>query len=128
MDISNIALVSTSALQPPAADVSLTAGYNASMSSDIAAFENSLSKVEGSGGTAEAVARAMALPLDDINQRASSLAKIAESAIGSGNELSPGEIVALTVKSQEFMFHSQLTSNVANRTADGIQQLFRQQG
>jgi len=25
------------------------------------------------------------------------------------------------------MFHCQLTSNIANRTADGLQQLFRQQ-
>jgi len=36
--------------------------------------------------------------------------------------------VSLTVQSQKFMFHSQLTANVANRTADGVQQLFRQQG
>ncbi len=44
-----------------------------------------------------------------------------------GNELTPSEIVTLTTRSQEFMFYSQLTSNVANRTADGLQQLFRQQ-
>jgi hypothetical protein len=29
---------------------------------------------------------------------------------------------------QEFMFQAQLTSNIANRSADGVQQLFRQQG
>ncbi len=33
----------------------------------------------------------------------------------------------LTVKCHEFMFHAELTSNVANRTSDGVQQLFRQQ-
>jgi hypothetical protein len=36
-------------------------------------------------------------------------------------------MVMLTVKSHEFLFHSQLTANVANRTSDGLQQLFRQQ-
>jgi hypothetical protein len=36
-------------------------------------------------------------------------------------------MVMLTVRCQEFLFHSQLTANVANRTSDGLQQLFRQQ-
>jgi len=59
---------------------------------------------------------------------AQALSDYAKSAVASGNELTPGEIVNLTVQSQKFMFHSQLTANVANRSADGIQQLFRQQG
>jgi hypothetical protein len=37
-------------------------------------------------------------------------------------------MIMLSVRCQEFMFHCQLTSNVANRTSDGLQQLFRQQG
>ena len=41
--------------------------------------------------------------------------------------MTPGEVVMLTVRCQEFMFHCQLTSNIANRTSDGLQQLFRQQ-
>jgi hypothetical protein len=36
-------------------------------------------------------------------------------------------MVMLTVKCHEFLFHSQLTANVANRASDGLQQLFRQQ-
>ena len=63
----------------------------------------------------------------EFNKEASALIEYAENAVKSGDELSPSEIVMLTAKSQEFMFHSQLTSNVANRTADGLQQLFRQQ-
>jgi hypothetical protein len=55
------------------------------------------------------------------------LAEFAQAALESENTLSPSEMVALTVRSQEFMFHSQLTANIANRTADGVQQLFRQQ-
>jgi len=71
--------------------------------------------------------KTMMEPLDHINKEAEGLIEYAQTAIESGNELSPSEIVMLTAKSQEFMFHSQLTSNVANRTADGLQQLFRQQ-
>ena len=41
--------------------------------------------------------------------------------------MTPGEMVMLTVRAQEFLFHSQLTANIANRTSDGLQQLFRQQ-
>ena len=56
------------------------------------------------------------------------LSEYAQNSVASGNELTPAEIVSLTVQSQKFMFHSQLTANVANRSADGVQQLFRQQG
>lgn len=31
------------------------------------------------------------------------------------------------MQAHKFLFQSQLTSNVANRTSDGVQQLFRQQ-
>ncbi len=44
-----------------------------------------------------------------------------------GAEPTPGEMMQLTVKCHEFLFHAELTSNVANRTSDGVQQLFRQQ-
>jgi hypothetical protein len=33
----------------------------------------------------------------------------------------------MMVTTQKFMFECQLTSSVANRTSDGIQELFRQQ-
>jgi len=42
-------------------------------------------------------------------------------------ELTPGQMVMLTVRCHEFLFHCEMTSNVANRTSDGFQQLFRQQ-
>jgi hypothetical protein len=44
-----------------------------------------------------------------------------------GHEMTPGDMMNLTMRCQEFMFHCQLTSNIANRTSDGLQQLFRQQ-
>lgn len=65
--------------------------------------------------------------LDGIDVQARAVTDYAQSAQLSGGELTPGEIVQLTMKCQEFMFQCQLTSNIANRSADGMQQLFRQQ-
>lgn len=111
---------------------SLNIGYGASLT-DIANFENSLSgvenkintsaRLEGPSNTEKAISR----PLDYINEEADKIVNYAKSAVESGNELTPSEIVMLTARSQEFMFHCQLTSNIANRTSDGLQQLFRQQ-
>jgi hypothetical protein len=110
----------------------LEIGYGASLT-DISNFENSLngaeaknkmtSRVEGPSMTEKAISK----PLDFINEEAEKIVNYAKSAVESGNELTPSEIVMLTARSQEFMFHCQLTSNIANRTSDGLQQLFRQQ-
>ena len=107
------------------------AGYNLSLG-DLNGFEQALARAGGhleaqpvraSGATAEALLR----PLDSINGEAARLSNEAQLAQAAGREMTPGEIVTLTVRCQEFMFHCQLTSNIANRTADGLQQLFRQQ-
>ncbi|MCG7920985.1 MAG: hypothetical protein N0C81_15635 [Candidatus Thiodiazotropha lotti] len=113
-------------------DNSLEIGYGASLT-DISNFENSLSNAqnktmdvprsEGPSNTEKAISK----PLDYINQEAEKIVNYAKSAVESGNELTPSEIVMLTARSHEFMFHCQLTSNIANRTSDGLQQLFRQQ-
>ncbi|MBX7482753.1 hypothetical protein [Qipengyuania qiaonensis] len=66
--------------------------------------------------------------LDSVDAQAKSVADYARSAEASDGQLTPGEIVNLTMRCQEFMFQCQLTSNIANRSADGVQQLFRQQG
>jgi hypothetical protein len=66
--------------------------------------------------------------LDGIDVQARGVTDFAQSSLASGGQLTPGEIVQLTMKCQEFMFQCQLTSNIANRSADGVQQLFRQQG
>ena len=102
-------------------------GYATNLSSSAANFAESLARAAAAEG-APAVGRAMAEPLGQIDEQARALADYAEQAIASGNELTPSEIVTLTTKSHEFMFRAQLTTNMANRTADGLQQLFRQQG
>ena len=107
-------------------------GYSASLT-DIVSFEQSMNnaiaekarvaRTEEPSNTEKAVIK----PLDFINNEAESIINYAKSAVESGNELTPSEIVTLTARSHEFMFHCQLTSNIANRTSDGLQQLFRQQ-
>lgn len=64
--------------------------------------------------------------LGDLNDGAQSIAAAADS-IGSNPEVKPSELLMLTIKAQEFMFHCEVTANVANRTSDGVQQLFQQQ-
>jgi hypothetical protein len=65
--------------------------------------------------------------LSSLNARATGLTAEANATIGSGEELKPKDMLMLTVHAHEFLFHCELTSNVANRTSDGITQLFRQQ-
>ena len=108
---------------------SVNASYGANLSSDEVAFQDSLAAAAGPSGVdgISPMAEAVFEPFGQINREAADLAEFAKSAIASENTLAPGEMIALTVRSQQFMFHSQLTANIANRTADGVQQLFRQQ-
>lgn len=126
MDPVNAPIVSTTASEP------VTMGYGSTLAADATVFQASLAAAETrisvDNNTAEQIAKAAFQPLDYINQEATTLSDYAQAAVASGNELTPAEIVSLTVQSQKFMFHSQLTANVANRSADGVQQLFRQQG
>ena len=102
-------------------------GYATNLSSGAASFADSLARAAAPEGPS-AIGKAMFEPLGQIDEQAKSLTDYAAQAVASGNELTPSEIVTLTAKSHEFMFRAQLTTNMANRTADGLQQLFRQQG
>ena len=66
-------------------------------------------------------------PFEHINGEARQLSLEANAARNAGREMTPSEVVMLSVRCSEFMFHCQLTSNIANRTSDGLSQLFRQQ-
>ena len=117
------------------------AGYDVGLG-DIARFENAYAGgaqgVQGTqtplpAGTAHPSSiagllesgplRAVFNPLQRINTDAVKMA-----GQGLDGTLKPSEMVKMTMQAQEFLFHCELTSNVANRTSDGIQQLFRQQG
>jgi hypothetical protein len=65
--------------------------------------------------------RSVLAALENLNGRADTLGAL-------GKDVSkPGDMLMMTMKAQEFMFHCELTSNVANRSSEGVQQLFREQ-
>jgi len=119
--------------------VAYTANYNFSLV-DVARFEqayngsNGPQALDATGPTAlkpsslldSPAVRAVMDPLARVNQDAMKLAEQTGLMAGDG-ELTPGQMIMLTVRCQEFLFHCEMTSNVANRTSDGFQQLFRQQ-
>ena len=132
MSIEAIAAAAAGAAPTPPTET-LQAGPNASVA-DINGFQDSLTSVgQGAGApfvTAPSLdpsVKAMFNQLEKVNGEAKSVSEYAKAAEASGMEMSPGEVVNLTMRCHEFMFHCQLTSNIANRTSDGIQQLFRQQ-
>jgi hypothetical protein len=65
--------------------------------------------------------------LSSLGGRAQGLAVEAQAKAGDADAMKPKDMLMLSVHAHEFLFHCELTSNVANRTSDGIQQLFRQQ-
>jgi hypothetical protein len=112
------------------------AGYGASMT-DALQFNQALGAASGSAaagpvenGGLDAIGPAvkgMMQALEGVNGQAAALGQYAKVAEAKGAQLTPGEMIMLTVRCHEFLFQSQLTSNIANRTSDGLQQLFRQQ-
>lgn len=125
-------IANTNVQSVSSADQTIDLAYGATLTDDAAAFEASLKAVQtkfaSDTESISEIARAAIKPLEFIDTEAQSLSDYANSALESGNQLTPGEIVKLTVQSHKFMFYSQLTANVANRSADGVTQLFRQQG
>lgn len=124
---SSLPIASASGLPAPG----LQAGYGLSFT-DLGRFEQAIqaaeTRIEAQPEQDPGAAlRAMAQPLEFINTEASTVAEMARGVMAAGAAVTPGEMVALTVRCQEFMFHCQLTSNVANRASEGLQQLFRQQ-
>ncbi|MEY4561538.1 MAG: hypothetical protein RLZZ618_815 [Pseudomonadota bacterium] len=126
--------IDVSTLMPPVtgpASGGLQAGYGVSFT-DLGRFEHAMqtSQTRLETQPVKEVSQAMqavARPLEFVNNEAASIAELARGAMATDNTMSPGEMVMLSVRCQEFMFHCQLTSNVANRASDGLQQLFRQQ-
>lgn len=112
------------------ANPAVTNAPNAAMEAKFAAAMEKSGGVTASGSVSDLPGpmRGMFKALDGINGQAKSVSDYARTAEASGGTLTPGEIVQLTMKCQEFTFQCQLTSNIANRSSDGVQQLFKQQG
>lgn len=94
---------------------------------DVSAFEQALAAGRARPAAGSPALQALLKPLEQIGGEASQLSDRMHDAGSAVHPLSPGEMVALTVQCHQFMFHCQLVSTAANRTSDGLQQLFRQQ-
>jgi hypothetical protein len=110
---------------------SVQVGYGVSLS-DFGAFQqglaNASARLEARPiGTPSEAAKMLVTPFEHINTEAAKLSADAKLAQASSTGLSPGDMVMLTARCQEFSFHCTLMSNIANRTSDGLQQMFRQQ-
>jgi hypothetical protein len=71
--------------------------------------------------------RSVMAMLQGLNGDAESMGTVALQSESSQARMTPGDMLAMTTKAYEFLFHCEVTSNVANRTSDGVQQLFQQQ-
>jgi hypothetical protein len=131
MALESIAAASAAAATPPPRTVDLGSAVPQQPSPQMAGqFDAALAQsgaVAPAGEVPPAI-KNMLSQLDKVNGEARAVTDYAKTAEASGGELTPGEVVQLTMRCQEFMFHCQLTSNIANRSSDGIQQLFKQQG
>jgi hypothetical protein len=99
---------------------------------DLSRFESALARANAGPPSAVSAAaspgmQALIKPFDHLDTQAQTLSAKAAEFVAAGHSMTPGEMIMMTVRCQEFMFHCQLTSNAANRTSDGLQQLFRQQ-
>ena len=79
-------------------------------------------KTEPSEGT-----RLLIQAINNLNTGAENINAVSNSMSANIAEITPGQMLEMTMKCHQFLFQAELTSNVANRTSDGIQQLFRQQ-
>ncbi len=92
-----------------------------------AATESATNAMPPSSVTESAGVQNIVQALDGLNLKAQQLENTAHSFLAEGKQIAASDMLQLTVESHQFMFHCEITANVANRTADGVQQLFRQQ-
>ena len=84
------------------------------------------SDAAGNASATNPAMRSVVGALDALDSQGAALGEQA-SRLSSGGTMTPNDMIMLTVQAHEFLFKAEITANVANRTSDGIQQLFRQQ-
>jgi hypothetical protein len=71
--------------------------------------------------------RALLSTFENLNTGADKISAMSHAITSSGADPTPGQLMQVTMEAHKFLFKAELTSNVANRTSDGVQQLFKQQ-
>jgi len=108
MDPTSSAALAQTGAQTKTTEV-VDVSYDASLTTDMStSFSSHMDKVRAAQNTTAVTepseaARAVFKPLDRLNSEAQELVQYAQEAAASGNDLSPSEIIMLTVRSQEFM-------------------------
>ena len=99
-------------------------------------FAEAYARSGGNTGSAEAVAapsqpsegmRVLMSTFENLNAGADKISAMSQALTSSGSDPTPGQLLQVTMEAHKFLFKAELTSNVANRTSDGVQQLFKQQ-
>ena len=101
---------------------------------------NQFAEAYGRGGSTTGGANAVAAPaqpsegmralmstFENLNAGADKISAMSHMLTSSGSDPTPGQLLQVTMEAHKFLFKAELTSNVANRTSDGVQQLFKQQ-
>jgi hypothetical protein len=134
--ISSVAFELTSAARPMQEPAAIPTSYNIQ---DVAHFGALYAQQAGapqaavptatpSTSTAEQSGfNSVIAALQSLNGRAEVLGSKTLHMGSRDGALQPGDMLMMAMKAHEFLFHCELTSNVANRTSDGVQQLFREQ-
>jgi len=73
------------------------------------------------------MSRGFIAALHKLDTSGGALGDRADNILAKGENVTPSDMIQLTVESHKFMFQCEITANVANRSAEGVQQLFRQQ-
>ena len=71
--------------------------------------------------------RAVLSAFENLNGGAENINSMSQVMSANSADLTPGAMLKMTMECHQFLFKAELTSNVANRTSDGVQQLFKQQ-
>jgi hypothetical protein len=132
--ISSVAFELTSAARPMQEPAAIPTSYNIQ---DVAHFGALYAQQTAAPQAAAPAAPTMTAEQSGFNTVIAALQNLNGRAEGLGSKtlhmgsrdgaLQPGDMLMMAMKAHEFLFHCELTSNVANRTSDGVQQLFREQ-
>ena len=107
---------------------SVKVGYGFSLA-DTQNFSGAMNKASEqysvqSTSSTESLKKALS-PLTNLNAQSNDFSNSVNSL--DPTNFKPSDMIELTIKSHEFLFQAEITANVANRSSDGVQQLFRQQ-
>src|SRR3546814_10469556 len=94
---------------------------------------NQVAQAYGRGGSSTGGAEAVAAPaqpsegmrvllstFENLNAGADKISAMSHALTSSGSDPTPGQLLQVTMEAHKFLFKAELTSNVANRTSDGV--------